>query len=235
MSLYKDRVAAGLCGMCGQPPVEGKALCQVCLDKSRARAAQRRAARRDSAGCLTCGTPISQGTRCESCKASAKASRQRSVARRKAAGTCTACSNPAKPGCTLCQQCIDSRSRVSSEHYQKRREAGTCLFCSSPPVVGKTLCEYHQQKYAGYRQQLKLEALAAYGGPVCVGCGSTDVGILEIDHIAGGGRKHFREEGITGGYSFYLWLRKQGYPSGYRVLCPSCNKKAHRKEPLPLG
>jgi hypothetical protein len=133
----------------------------------------------------------------------------------------------------MCQKCIDDRSAVSSEHYHRRKAAGLCSFCNNPPVAGKSMCERHQKLYKDYRFQTKMETMEAYGGPVCVECGNDDADVLEIDHIEGGGRKHFREEGITGGYSFYLWLKQHGYPPGYRVLCPTCNKKAHRGLVLP--
>jgi len=40
-----------------------------------------------------------------------------------------------------------------------------------------------------------------------------------IDHVNGGGNTHRKEVGKT----VYRWLRKQGYPEGYRVLCDNCN------------
>lgn len=48
--------------------------------------------------------------------------------------------------------------------------------------------------------------------------------MLTIDHINGGGNKH-RESILNsrGGTSFYRWLKKTGYPSGYQVLCWNCN------------
>jgi hypothetical protein len=45
---------------------------------------------------------------------------------------------------------------------------------------------------------------------------------LAIDHINGRGRA---ERGKMGRYgdSLYKWLRKEGYPEGYRVLCHNCD------------
>lgn len=94
------------------------------------------------------------------------------------------------------------------------------------------MCAYHKEKYKDYRMQVKLDAMEAYGGPQCSLCPCDDVEILEIDHIDGGGNEHRREIGkghlgAGSGYNFYLWLRQNAYPKGFRVLCPSCNKKAY--------
>lgn len=227
MSLYLDRIAKGLCGSCGAEDPGGKQ-CGECKEKSRVRAEAKREKNREG-GCFGCGNPTDGGTRCEACKEKAKISRQKSTAKRKANGICVACSEPAKPGTTLCQRHIDERSAVSSARYKKHKELGICRFCDSDTETpNESMCAYHKEKYKDYRVQTKLAVLDAYGGPVCVGCGNEEFDILEIDHIDGGGCQQRRELGITGGYQFYLWLKQQNYPEGYRVLCPTCNKKAHR-------
>lgn len=73
--------------------------------------------------------------------------------------------------------------------------------------------------------ELKHEVLSHYSGgaPQCAICGFSDIRALEIDHINGGGQKHRRETGLHGGGSFYRWLKQQGYPEGFRVLCRNCN------------
>lgn len=58
--------------------------------------------------------------------------------------------------------------------------------------------------------------------PLCECCGEDAVEFLSIDHIDGGGSKHRAQ--IKGSYSsIYLWLKKKGFPEGYRVLCMNCN------------
>lgn len=71
-----------------------------------------------------------------------------------------------------------------------------------------------------------MEALNAYGGPVCCSCGYVNVLALSIDHINGGGTKHRKT--IGGGSNFYTWLKKNNYPPGYRVLCMNCQFIAKR-------
>jgi transcriptional regulator with XRE-family HTH domain len=73
-------------------------------------------------------------------------------------------------------------------------------------------------------QDARLEALLRYGGdpPQCACCGETVVEFLAVDHVNGGGGKHRRA--LHGRVSsIYLWLRQEGYPDGFRVLCHNCN------------
>lgn len=69
---------------------------------------------------------------------------------------------------------------------------------------------------------LRMTALIRYSAdpPHCVCCGVQYLEFLAIDHIDGGGTQHRKE---LKGASVYLWLRKNGYPDGFRVLCHSCN------------
>lgn len=69
---------------------------------------------------------------------------------------------------------------------------------------------------------LRDAALRAYGGYLCACCGETLPQFLCIDHINGGGAAHHKQVGL--GSMFYNWLKKQGYPPGYQVLCYNCNQ-----------
>jgi hypothetical protein len=51
----------------------------------------------------------------------------------------------------------------------------------------------------------------------------TNIGFLTIDHINGGGEKHRKELKLNAGTQFYRWLRNNGYPEGYQVMCYNCN------------
>ena len=70
------------------------------------------------------------------------------------------------------------------------------------------------------RQRIRAEVLAHYGGQ-CACCGEPEPAFLQIDHINGGGTKHRKELGLGG--RIYEWLRKHGFPAGFRVLCANCN------------
>jgi hypothetical protein len=72
-----------------------------------------------------------------------------------------------------------------------------------------------------YREKVRQETFEAYGNK-CDCCGETEQIFLSIDHIEGGGTKHLKELG-GGGYIFYLWLRRQGFPKDkFRLLCANC-------------
>lgn len=101
-----------------------------------------------------------------------------------------------------------------------RRYASTqwCVECAKEH--GKKTHGARVARSKAYRRELKLDALNAYGG-ACACCGETRCEFLCIDHINGGGRQH--REAVSGGWPFYLWLRRQNYPKEYRVLCWNCN------------
>lgn len=67
--------------------------------------------------------------------------------------------------------------------------------------------------------RLKAEVMVIYGG-ICECCGESNLEFLCIDHVNGGGNKH-RDE--IGKGNLYQWLKKMGYPEGFRVLCHNCN------------
>jgi len=80
-----------------------------------------------------------------------------------------------------------------------------------------------------WRQKLKRETLTHYGNGklACVRCDNTDMRVLTLDHINGGGCKDRKSKP-----DFYSRLRKQGYPEGYQTLCMNCQfiKKFENKE-----
>ncbi len=60
---------------------------------------------------------------------------------------------------------------------------------------------------------------------VCQRCGFSDIRALSIDHIAGGGLAHARQLGhknMRGGTNLYRWIRDNGFPTGFQVLCMNC-------------
>ena len=77
-----------------------------------------------------------------------------------------------------------------------------------------------------YVKKLKEAALHAYGGPKCACCGEAEFAFLVLDHEQGNGNKERRDLGRRkdwGGRDLYIHLKKNKYPSGYRVLCMNCN------------
>lgn len=79
-----------------------------------------------------------------------------------------------------------------------------------------------KERNAHNRRTMRLAALKAYGG-ACGCCGETQEEFLSIDHINNDGAKHRREIGGGGGSTIYQWLKNEGYPRGFQVLCFNCN------------
>ena len=75
-----------------------------------------------------------------------------------------------------------------------------------------------------WNQRIKVEVFSHYskGKPECACCKEKELGFLCIDHINGDGAKH-RREIKKGGVGMWRWLRENGYPSGFQVLCFNCN------------
>ncbi len=118
----------------------------------------------------------------------------------------------------------------------KMKSEGRCTTCAKikqrPEHDKCDKCMADMRDYSNKQNRIvKLETITAYGGR-CSGVRSTgacvenDVDILEIDHINGGGNKHRAESGMRG-VNFYKFLRRTGWPSGYRVLCKNCNWLAY--------
>lgn len=65
----------------------------------------------------------------------------------------------------------------------------------------------------------RVAVLNHYGGK-CACCGETRLEFLALDHINGGGRQHRRTVKIR----WWEWVRRQGFPKEFRVLCHNCNQ-----------
>lgn len=77
------------------------------------------------------------------------------------------------------------------------------------------------RKRRAERRALVLE----HYGSCCACCGETEPLFLTIDHIDGSGNEHRREIGKT---DMWLWLLRQGFPDGFRILCYNCNAGRYR-------
>lgn len=135
-----------------------------------------------------------------------------------------------------CKQCHTKFGALRRARY---RTEGRCL-CGRKRLLGRKMCGHCAQRFndryhrrvkndAGYVRKLravsvqrsralKLAALDAYGGCSCACCGETHVEFLTIDHVNKPAKDTPRS-----GKSFYQWLKTNGYPTGFRVLCLNCN------------
>ncbi len=128
--------------------------------------------------------------------------------------------------------------KYNDDRYAKWSKLGLCRRCGKrKPAEDKvtcTICSKKQKAYfkkhstkrgeyqTKYISKLKAAAFLAYGGYKCVCCGTTIKEFLTIDHVNGGGAKHRKEIGRAT-HSTYLWLKRNNYPSNFRILCMNCN------------
>lgn len=121
-----------------------------------------------------------------------------------------------------CSRC-GKRKSLSSFYACNRNDDGLqsyCRKCSSEAALAKGSDGVgYTQRYA---RRVRLEVLCHYSAdpPFCACCRESQYEFLSIDHIDGGGAQHRKEIGS----GLYAWLRRNGFPKGFRVLCHSCNQ-----------
>ena len=71
-------------------------------------------------------------------------------------------------------------------------------------------------------RRAKDECILAYGSK-CACCSESQKEFLSFDHVNGGGTK-YRKSGGKAGMNLALWLRKNGFPKEFRLLCHNCNQ-----------
>lgn len=93
--------------------------------------------------------------------------------------------------------------------------------------------EENRDKFREYNRKsllkLKRQVMDTYGGH-CACCGETELVFLTIDHVNDDGAEHRREiaaergsQWLQAGAPTYRWLRDNGFPPGFQVLCANCN------------
>lgn len=130
---------------------------------------------------------------------------------------------------------------ASKEYALSHRHLGLCRSCAKPLSKGsKIFCDYHREKdrIRGREKdkrlgrKLKLECFEHYGSK-CTCCGETILEFLTLEHISGNGNNHRKSlfKYNVGGVHIYRWLKKEGFPKGFTILCMNCNwAKRYGKE-----
>lgn len=62
----------------------------------------------------------------------------------------------------------------------------------------------------------------SHGTMQCSKCSYCDIRALTIDHIDNNGAAHRAELKQQGAGKFYRWLKRNGCPEGFQVLCMNC-------------
>lgn len=107
--------------------------------------------------------------------------------------------------------------RADGKHSQ-------CAECKA--LSNKESRERHPEKARARTRawwaQCRKEMFDHYGRE-CACCGESRQEFLCIDHVDGGGNAHRAAVGGSGSV-FYAWLRRNGWPEGFRTLCHNCNQ-----------
>ena len=127
--------------------------------------------------------------------------------------------NPSRP----CKECWKAymRTRISAQP-ERHRALSQRWRAANPDKV-------REQRLRGQRR-IREEALTAYGHH-CVCCGVHNSEFLAIDHVNGGGRQHRKH--VAPGTGFYWWLKRNGYPEDFRLLCHNCNRATYANALCP--
>jgi hypothetical protein len=145
------------------------------------------------------------------------------------AGTCS-CGNKVRNDEKRCGDCAILYAQKLKLKRNNIASKGICPECRNENDTSNYRCSKCAAKRKASAKRLKLEVLNAYGGPKC-SCDkcpekSGNIDFLTIDHINNDGNEHRKVLG-SGGSTLYRWLRKNKFPSGYRVLCFNCNSARH--------
>lgn len=127
--------------------------------------------------------------------------------------------------CTACKE----TKPLTAFHKHKTGKFGVnsqCKECACSRVRNYNDRDNGTRRQAQKDKRLrwKQETVDHYGGK-CACCGETELVFLTFDHVDGGGRKHRESEKIGG--HLLLWLRRNGHPANFQVLCWNCNSAKH--------
>jgi hypothetical protein len=125
--------------------------------------------------------------------------------------------------CTKCQIPLTEENWIfSSDKYKKK--SYICDGCrkSKGNAAWHENKEHNLEVKSDYRMKVRVDTINHYGGK-CAICQIDNIYYLSIDHINGGGNIDRKIKKLGSGYNFYLYLQKNGYPDGFRVLCYNDN------------
>jgi hypothetical protein len=130
------------------------------------------------------------------------------------------------------------KNSYEKDRYDRLKREGLCVWCGVNKAALKTLGEGPEAKFLKYcqecrgkynvnrserRLEVKIEVLSHYGPNGLLGCcwescTVTDPDMLTLDHENNDGNVA-RKGTYKGGISFYMKVKRDGYPTGLATLC----------------
>jgi hypothetical protein len=136
---YARRIAAGLCGRCGEQAREGLTLCQTCADEQAAQKANLQRARL----CVRCkGKTLPGVSYCATCRELMSKTAIAKAADRFAAGLCIHCGEKRDRETTqICTKCAAVQATYKQNRRNRLKADGICVQCGKRPAVpDRTRC-----------------------------------------------------------------------------------------------
>lgn len=87
--------------------------------------------------------------------------------------------------------------------------------------LGMSVPQLEQARSRAKYYRYRMAVLDHYGGK-CACCRESNYAFLSLDHIGGGGKAHRARFGNSHG--IYRDLARQGFPTGFQILCHNCNQ-----------
>ena len=126
----------------------------------------------------------------------------------------------------MCHSCYERNRKKSPEAKKKTIITRKKWFDGLAIEQKERMKRIGKSNRSKRRKEYKTEVVNHYTNNTndCSCCGETNFEFLCVDHINGDGGKQRKKMGSGGsGVQFYLWLMKNNFPDGYRILCYNCN------------
>lgn len=134
------------------------------------------------------------------------------------------CSRLASAGAKRCDHCLERLGEWRRKQRQVEvKVPGICSVhdCKKPANVPHKMCAdcrpVANDGVKARNRKLKAETFLAYGNK-CACCAEAGPSFLSIDHIDG-----YDGTGPRKSVPLYRWLKKNGYPAAFQLLCMNCN------------
>jgi hypothetical protein len=129
------------------------------------------------------------------------------------------------------QRMRDWREANRDKARQMSREWRNRKIANGTPEEVAAIRAAESEKTKRNQDRCRNDVFTAYGGYKCNCCGETEKMFLSIDHVNNDGAAMRKAKLYSGnGTGFYLWLRKNKFPTGFQVLCMNCQVGKHKND-----